>query len=226
MYLILKRVMDLVLSLIALILISPVFLIVIPILKCTGEREIFFIQKRIGKQNRSFGLLKFATMLKDSPKTGTVTAKNDPRILPMGKFLRKAKINELPQILNVIKGDMSIVGFRPLTNEGFQYYSSKVKKTILQMKPGLTGMGSIIFRNEEEILFNSKKEKMKCYKEDIIPLKGDLESWYFNNRNIWIDIKIIMATALIIILPQVKFYQHWFPIKPLLEKSTLKKYFI
>ncbi len=226
MYEILKRVFDFFCAVIGLIIILPVFIPISIILKFTGEGEIFFIQKRIGRFNKSFGLLKFATMLKDSPKTGTVTAKHDPRILPLGKILRNTKINELPQIINVLKGDMSLVGYRPLTDEVFYHYSEDVKKCLWSMRPGITGLGSIIFRNEEEILFCSKKSKMECYHEDILPLKGALEKWYFEHRNFWLDIKIIMATIIVVILSKSKFYLRWFDIKPLLEKSTLRDFFI
>jgi lipopolysaccharide/colanic/teichoic acid biosynthesis glycosyltransferase len=104
-YLFFKRAFDLFLSVTALLLVSPVFIVVMPILKFTGEGWVFFVQDRVGMGNSRFGLLKFATMLRDSPKTGTVTARNDPRILPVGRFLRVTKINELPQILNVVKGN-------------------------------------------------------------------------------------------------------------------------
>ena len=225
MYLLLKRIFDFTLSLIFFFLILPVFIIVIPILKFTGEGEIFFSQKRIGRHEKLFGLLKFATMLKISPTTGTITAKNDTRILPVGRFLRNTKINEFPQILNVLKGDMSLVGFRPLTEEGFQYYSADIKRTILQMKPGLTVLGSIVFLNEEDILFNSKKDKMACYREDVIPLKGALEKWYFEHSSFWLDIKIIIATGLVVLFKKSRFYLKWFPIEGILKKSSLRHYF-
>jgi lipopolysaccharide/colanic/teichoic acid biosynthesis glycosyltransferase len=225
MFLFLKRVFDFVASLIALILVSPVFMIVMPILKFTGEGWVFFVQNRVGLGNSRFGLLKFATMLRDSPKSGTVTARHDPRILPVGRFLRATKINELPQILNVVKGDMSIVGPRPLTDEAFQHYAEDIKAVIQRMKPGLTGMGTIIFRNEEQILFESKKEKMRCYAEDVMPLKGALEKWYFEHRSFWLDLKIIAATALAIVAPGSRVYLKWFDVEGLLRESTLRGYF-
>ena len=225
MYLFAKRIFDLAASIFALILVSPIFMIVMPILKFTGEGWIFFVQDRVGMGDSRFGLLKFATMLRDSPKTGTVTAMNDPRILPVGRFLRATKINELPQILNVVKGDMSIVGPRPLTDEGFQHYSDEIKSIIYKMKPGLTGMGTIIFRNEEQILFESKKEKMKCYSEDVIPLKGAMEKWYFEHRSFWLDLKIIVATALAVVAPGSRFWMRWFDVQPLLMESSLRRYF-
>src|SRR2546426_755943 len=117
MYLVIKRSLDLILCLAALLALLPLFLVIVVVLSMTGEHEVFFRQRRIGYGNRSFGLWKFVTMMKDSPETGTITAANDPRILPVGRFLRKTKINELPQLINVLKGDMSIVGPRPLTEE-------------------------------------------------------------------------------------------------------------
>jgi lipopolysaccharide/colanic/teichoic acid biosynthesis glycosyltransferase len=225
-YLLIKRIFDFTTSLFAFLLISPVLVIVMPILKFTGEGCIFFIQERVGVGNSRFGLIKFSTMLRDSPKTGTITAKNDPRILPVGRYLRALKINELPQILNVIKGDMSVVGPRPLTEEGFKYYSDEVKEIILKMKPGLSGIGSVVFRNEEQILYESKKEKMCCYAEDVIPLKGAVEKWYFEHRSFWLDLKIIFTTVLAVLFPASKFYLKWFAIEPLLRQSTLSCYFI
>ena len=115
------RFFDILLSSLAISFFSIILLPVIIILRLTGEGEIFYLQKRIGKNNKEFYLLKFATMLKNSSKmqNGTVTIKNDPRVLPFGKFLRKSKINELPQLFNILKGDMSIIGPRPQTPNYF-----------------------------------------------------------------------------------------------------------
>src|SRR5271157_3713601 len=122
MYLILKRMLDVLLSLAALVALSPFLLGIAVLLRFTGEGEVFFRQRRIGYQGRPFGLMKFVTMRKDSPKSGTITVAGDPRILPVGRYLRKSKLNELPQLINVLRGDMSIVGPRPLTEETFALY--------------------------------------------------------------------------------------------------------
>ena len=126
------RFFDIIFSIFALLVFLPIFIIIILILKFTGEGEVFFLQERIGKGGKIFKLLKFATMLKDSPNigTGTVTMKNDSRILPVGKFLRKTKINELPQLLNILFGDMSVIGPRPLTPQTFKSYSFNIQETI------------------------------------------------------------------------------------------------
>ena len=138
----------------------------------TGEGEIFYKQNRIGKDMVSFNLIKFATMLKNSENkgAGTVTLKNDFRVLPFGKFLRKTKLNELPQLLNIFIGQMSVIGPRPLHNKQFSFYSDDDQKIISSIRPGLSGLASIIFRDEEKILQNSNDPE-KTYKEKINKLK-------------------------------------------------------
>lgn len=210
MYPALKRLLDILFSLAAILVFSPLFLVIMIVLRLTGEGEVFFRQKRVGYRNRPFDLLKFATMLKDSPKSGTITVAGDPRILPVGKFLRKSKINELPQLLNVLKGDMSLVGPRPLTDETFGLYSDDLQPLVYRCRPGLTGMGSLVFRNEEEVLRESGKDRKKCYREDIAPLKGALEVWYYEHRSIWEDLKIIFFTAVAVVLPRKEPYRRWF----------------
>ena len=145
------RFFDVLLSAIALFILLPLFLPITILLKSTGEGEVFFLQERIGKDGKKFMLFKFATMLKNSPNIGTatVTMKNDPRVLPVGRFLRKTKINELPQLLNIFFGDMSVIGPRPLTSEAFESYSDNTKYLIKKVRPGLSGIGSIVFRAEE-----------------------------------------------------------------------------
>ena len=135
-----ERFFDIVFSGLALLMLSPLLVPIVLILKFSGEGEVFFLQKRIGKGGRVFKLFKFATMLKDSPNigTGTVTMKGDPRILPVGKFLRKTKINELPQLLNIFFGDMSVIGPRPLTVQTFGCYSESTQDVVKQVRPGLS----------------------------------------------------------------------------------------
>ncbi len=199
-----KRTMDIVLSGMALIVLMPLFPPIALILKLTGEGEIFYIQTRVGKGGKEFGLFKFATMFKDSPNMpgGGITLANDQRVLPFGRFLRKTKINELPQLWNILKGDMSIVGPRPLVPESYMEYPPEVKKEIYNLQPGLTGIGSIIFRDEEIIFKNSCKPSEQCYFDDILPYKGSLEIWYKNNQSIWLDLKLIFFTAWAILNPK------------------------
>ena len=189
---------------IALVVFSPFGLIIASILKLTGEHYIFYVHPRIGKNGKHFGLIKFATMLKDSPNLGTgdVTVKNDPRVLPLGHFLRKTKINELPQIINILKGDMSIIGPRPLTPKNFNYYSDKVKEVICRIRPGLSGIGSIIFRDEETMMADSDMSCHEFYKQRIAPYKGELETWYQHNRSLWVDMMLVFLTAWVIVFPK------------------------
>ncbi len=207
-----KRAMDIILSSIAIIALSPLLLPLVIILKLTGEGEIFYIQPRVGKDGQLFGLIKFATMLKDSPNLpgGTITAANDPRVLPLGRFLRKTKLNELPQLLNILKGEMSIVGPRPLTPDCFAAYPTEMQKEIKTMRPGLTGIGSIVFRDEEAITAGSNKTVYETYCEDVMPYKGSLEVWYKHHQSIWIDLLLILTTAWVIFFPNTRFYEKFF----------------
>jgi lipopolysaccharide/colanic/teichoic acid biosynthesis glycosyltransferase len=200
-----QRVFDLFFSILAFVFIAPLFIPVIIILKFTGEGEVFYVQPRIGINGKTFNLLKFATMLKNSSNMGTgdITLKNDPRVLPLGNFLRKTKINELPQIINIIKGDMSIVGPRPHTKRNFLLYSKKIQDVVTTQRPGLTGIGSIIFRDEESIL-ESAEDKVYFYQNVIAPYKGELEHWYVEHKNLFKYFAIIFMTALSIVAPKNK----------------------
>lgn len=204
MYLLLKRLLDIALSVIALLLLSPLLLPIVLLLKWTGEGEVFYFQKRIGHKNQPFNIWKFATMLKNSPNLGTgdVTVKNDPRVLPIGRFLRKTKINELPQIINVLRGEMSIVGARPLVDVSFNQYPDDVKAVIYNTPPGITGIGSLIFRDEESIIAASGMEPRAFYEKYILPYKGSVEKWYQQHKSITVDMLIIFLTALSIVFPK------------------------
>lgn len=200
-----ERIFDIVFSILALTIISPFLLIIIFILKLTGENKIFYLQERIGKDRKIFKIYKFATMLENSPnlETGSITIKNDPRILPFGRFLRKTKINELPQLLNILSGEMSIIGPRPLTSETFKMYSKNTQDLITGVRPGLSGIGSIIFRAEENIL-QDKEISKDFYIKVISPYKGLLEEWYINNNNIYLYFLFIFLTIWLIFFPNSK----------------------
>ena len=194
------RVIDISISLCALIFLVPFFAIIIPLLKFTGEGEIFFRQDRVGQFGRSFKVIKFATMLKDSPNigSGTITSKNDPRILPVGKFLRKTKINELPQFLNVLYGEMSLIGPRPHVMRDLNGIRSEVLEELLKLKPGLSGFGSIVFRNEEEIL-NTLDDPRPFYDNVIAPHKANLELWYLHNKSLYLNLQLIIITLRVVL---------------------------
>ncbi len=181
------------------------FLIVILVLRFTGEGEIFYRQSRIGKNGQIIKVLKFATMLKNSPNmaTGSLTVAHDPRVLPFGHFLRKTKINELPQLWNVLTGDMSLIGPRPLTQEAFSVYPKNVQKHILKSRPGISGLGSIIFRDEERFL--ARQQDPKSYYQTVIaPYKGALELWYSRNNNMLVYFSLIFLTIWVVVFPKSK----------------------
>ncbi len=204
-----KRIFDIISSGIFIIIISPLLIPLMILLRLTGEGKVFYVQQRIGKGGKHFGLLKFATMLENSPNLvgGDVTMGNDPRVLPVGKFLRKTKINELPQLLNIFKGDISVVGPRPLTPKTFAFYSKDIQHEIKALKPGLTGIGSIVFRDEERILANSSKPHLQCYEEDIAPYKGALEVWYKKHQSFFLDLQLIFLTIWVILFSESKAYE-------------------
>lgn len=195
-----QRILDIVFAVTALILLSPVFLVTIIILSLKGDGEIFFSQPRIGRYGKQINILKFATMLKNSPNigTGTITLKDDPRILPFGNFLRKTKINELPQLLNIIIGQMSFIGPRPQTKRCFDAFPETSQKMITLVRPGLSGVGSIYFRNEENIL-NDARNAQIIYNKVIMPFKGELEEWYVNNQSIRLYFKLILFTVVTVL---------------------------
>tara|TARA_B100001175_G_scaffold205925_1_gene174801 strand:- start:1843 stop:2508 length:666 start_codon:yes stop_codon:yes gene_type:complete len=213
MYTFFKRFLDLGIASASLLILLPLFVPIIIILRLTAEGEVFYLQERIGYKNSKFNTWKFATMLKNSLDmgTGSITLKNDFRVTKFGKFLRKTKINELPQIINVIKGDISIVGPRPVLEQDWKLYPNSVINKIYNLKPGLTGIGSIVFRDEEHLISSVKDEDYhKFYKRVIAPYKGKLEIWYQENRSFPLDLQLIFMTAWVIFIPNSRLYEKWF----------------
>ena len=222
MYNLFKRLLDLIVSMVALILLLPIFLPIIILLRVTAEGEVFYFQERIGLNNSRFQIWKFATMLKNSMNmgTGSITLQNDFRVTFIGKFLRKTKINELPQIINILKGEISLVGPRPLVTKTFKAYSEDIQSKIYNVKPDLTGIGSVIYRDEEFLISSVKDEDPhEFYKRVIAPHKGELEIWYQNNKSFFLDLQLIFITAWVILFPKSKLYEKWF--KNLPKRLTL-----
>jgi len=212
MYKILKRLLDLLIAGVTFILFLPIFIPIVIGLKLTGEGYVFYFQKRIGYKKAYFDIWKFATMLKDSPNmgTGSITLRNDPRVTPMGGFLRKTKLNEFPQVINVLKGDLSIVGPRPLVDRTFNAYSKEVQEIIYNVKPGITGIGSIVFRDEESLISNANEDPHVFYERVIAPYKGELELWYQKNASMYTDIMIIFLTAWAILFKETNLHYRIF----------------
>jgi lipopolysaccharide/colanic/teichoic acid biosynthesis glycosyltransferase len=211
--------MDVFLSLTAIILILPFFFPLAIALKLTGEGYIFYLQDRIGYKNHTFRIWKFATMLKASPGlgTGSLTLKNDWRVTPVGKYLRITKINEVPQIINILLGNMSIVGPRPLMKVDFEKFSPEIQAKFFNLKPGLTGIGSIVFRDEEKYISASSMDPHEFDRQFIAPYKGELELWYQQHCSFVTDSLIIFLTVATIISPENKLAFKVFkdlPVKP------------
>lgn len=219
MYILIKRFFDITFSFFCILLLLPVFVPVMIILFFTGENEVFYKQKRIGLNNEEFEIFKFVTMIKNSPNLGSgiYTAKNDSRILPFGKFLRKTKINELPQIFNIFFGDMSFVGPRPLIKKTFNLYDANSQNIIGRIPPGLTGIGSVFFRDEESLLSKSKLDLEEFYSIHISPNKAKLECWYYENRSFTMDFKIIITTAWVVLFPKSKIHNSFFKDLPIIN---------
>ncbi len=207
-----KRIFDIIFSLIVLILFSPFGIIIIFILKITGEGEVFYKQARMGQNSEQFGIYKFVTMVKDSPNIGAgdITLKNDPRVLPFGKFLRKTKLNEFPQFINVFIGEMSLVGPRPLVKNQYNMIPENLQQKIKLLKPGITGIGSIIFRDEEIFLEDNNENSNEFYKIEIVPFKATLECWYEENMSFLIDALLIITTIIMVFFPNTKLHKHFF----------------
>ena len=204
------RIIDVLLSLLALLVLLPLFIPIVVILLLTGEHKVFYLQTRVGYKNKDFKIIKFATMLSNSANmgSGSLTLKNDPRVLPFGSFLRKTKINELPQILNIIIGDLSIVGPRPQMQVDYEKYSDDVQGKIYNVRLGLTGIGSIIFRDEESLisLAAENENPHDFYKRVLAPYKGELEIWYHSHCSVFLDSQLIFITAWAIVAPETRLY--------------------
>lgn len=200
-----KRIFDIFFSFQILIISSPFLILVVVILRLSGEGEVFFRQVRVGYKNKPFKITKFATMLKIAANTkpGDFTVQNDPRVLPIGKILRKFKINELLQFWDVLRGEMSVVGPRPQIIHVQKMYPPEYAAVLNVVKPGITGIGSLLFRDEEKIITNAKN-KYNCFYHQILPYKFELELWYSINKSFILDFKIVIFTAWTIFFPKSK----------------------
>lgn len=190
----LKRVFDFVCSLTGLVILSPLFILIGALLKILTPGPVFFTQTRIGKNGKEFTILKFRTMtVNETASGGSFEMGDTSRVTSLGKVLRRHKIDEIPQLINVLKGDMSLVGPRPEVRKWTEVYPEKWA-VVHTVRPGMTGLDSIVYRNEEEILTNSSNPN-EAYINVILPHKLDLYIYYINNRTFFGDIIIILRTA-------------------------------
>ncbi|MFT5926889.1 MAG: lipopolysaccharide/colanic/teichoic acid biosynthesis glycosyltransferase [Candidatus Azotimanducaceae bacterium] len=209
------RLLDIILSGLALLALSPLLIPVCLVLRFTGEREVFYLQERVGAKGLPFNIYKFATMLKASPSLGpgTVTVRDDPRVLPFGTFLRKTKINELPQLLNIFFGHMSVIGPRPVTSREYGTYSSESRAAIETVMPGLSGMGSVIFRDEEALMALDSDPRV-VYEKYIGPYKGRVEQWYAAKIGVGLYLLLIFLTVYVVLFSKSDLVWKVFPDLP------------
>lgn len=192
-----KRLFDILASLFGILVMAIPMIIISIAIKLDSKGPVFFKQKRVKKNNKDFTILKFRTMVVDAPNLGmAITVGDDPRITKVGKFLRKTKLDEFPQLFNVLVGDMSFVGPRPEVRKYVDLYSDS-DRDILKIRPGITDLASIKYRNESEILDKSDNPE-KTYVEEIMPNKIELNKQYIENINLINDIKIILQTLKIL----------------------------
>ena len=217
------RIIDILLSGLAIIVLSPLLLPIMLILRFTGEGKVLYLQERVGQDGKPFGIWKFATMLENSPnmKNAYITTHGDPRVLPFGGFLRKSKINELPQLVNILKGDISVVGPRPQVKAHLDLYPKDKLDDVLSIQPGLTGIASLFFRDEETMISNSDMEPKEFYRAFIAPYKADLEIWYKNNQNLYTYFMLIALTAWSIFFSDSKLYRKVFKDLPVPPKELI-----
>lgn len=189
-----KRFLDFSFSLVVIILLTPLWFLVALLIKCEDGGPLFYRGVRVGLSGKNFRIFKFRTMVVDAEKTSiSSTAEDDRRITRVGRLIRRFKIDELPQLLNVISGKMSLVGPRPQVEWAVKLYKGE-EQDLLCVKPGITDYASLVFRNEGEILKGSD-DPDRDYLIKIAPTKIKLGLEYIHNRSVWIDIKIISATA-------------------------------
>lgn len=188
-----KRLFDVVFSFIGLLILLPLFVVVAILIKIDNSGPVFFIQERIGKNFKPFNLYKFRSMVMDAPEKGiSITAGGDSRITKIGKFLRKTKIDELPQLVNVLKGDMSFVGPRPEMKKYVDIFKEEYKE-ILKVKPGITDIASLNYRDEESVL-KDKEGPEEYYINVLLPEKIKLSKEYIKNASLTYDLKLIFLT--------------------------------
>ena len=190
---VIKRIFDIVASGLGIIVLSPILLIIALIIKKESDGPVFFKQIRVGEKGRNFEILKYRTMVVDAEKMGRqITVGNDNRITKIGGFLRKYKLDELPQLINVFKGDMSLVGPRPEVPRYVNMYNEEQRK-VLDVKPGITDLASIRYRDENELL-GTAEDPDDMYINTIMPDKLALNLEYINKSNVFFDIYIILKT--------------------------------
>ena len=191
----LKRSFDFTVSLLALLILTPVFMFVGLLVACTSKGPLLYKQKRVGRDGRHFDIYKFRTMCVGADKNGpSVTSADDKRITPVGRWLRVSKLDEIPQLINVLRGDMSLVGPRPQVPQFVEHFEPGKRDLVLRVRPGITGPTAIRFRNEAQLLANQPARET-YYISEILPVKLEMDVEYVENRSMREDVRILLATA-------------------------------
>ena len=196
----LKRIFDIVFSFLGLIFLLPFFILISLVIKLDSRGPIFYKQKRVGKRGIKFNILKFRTMVLNADQLGNlITTSDDQRITSNGKWIRKYKLDELPQLINVFRGEMSFVGPRPEVPKYVDFYPDEIRELILSVRPGIVDEASIKYINENEILSNCKEDPEIFYLEKIMPIKLSIYRNYVQNNSLLGDFKIILKTFFVIL---------------------------
>ena len=213
-YKFIKRFFDIIFALLGILICFPFLGMLVIILLAKGENQPLFRQQRVGKNGRLFTLYKLRTIKKNKAslkKVPLLSTSNDNQVTSFCQFLRNTKIDEFPQFINVLNGDLSFIGPRPLVPEIFYGYPPDIQKDILTVKPGLSGMGSLVFRNENQLLKKiPKKDQLDFYHYYIGPQKGELEKYYVENQGPWTDLKILVLTPCVLLCPNFNIPKGWF----------------
>lgn len=193
-----KRLFDLLASTLGIIAVSPLFAVAAGLIACESGRPIFFRQERVGRHGKTFRIYKFRTMHRHAEESGQLTVAADPRITRVGAFLRRYKLDELPQLINVFRGEMSFVGPRPEIPKYVAAYPDKDRELVLSVRPGITDNASIRFRNENELL-DGAEDPDRIYREVILPTKLAYYREYVRHANVWTDLVLILRTVCVLI---------------------------
>jgi lipopolysaccharide/colanic/teichoic acid biosynthesis glycosyltransferase len=192
-----KRAFDFFSSLAGLLLLAPVFVVVALLIRVDTPGPVFFLQERVGRNGRRFRIVKFRTMTTGSEARGQITVGNDARVTRVGQALRRFKLDELPQLLNVLRGEMSLVGPRPEVPRYVAFYPDCVRRKVLSVAPGITDWAAIEFK-EENALLGGRKDPERVYVEEILPVKLEYYVRYVDQRSFMIDLRIIFSTLVAI----------------------------
>ena len=193
------RIFDIFIATLAIVLLSPFLLVISLLLRLTGEGDILYRQTRVGQNGKLFQIYKFATMRRDSALYGTITWNNDERVLPVGRMLRGLKVNEIPQLINVICGEMSLVGPRPQTCEIFSHYNPDAAQIIKSVPPGITGLGSVYFVDENAVLGSDSESGTDRYFSEVMRKKEMLEKIYVRRRTLRFNFIVLFMTVLCVL---------------------------